>query len=138
MTGFDGFWPLYLRAHRNRRTRAAHYAGILFGTAMTVAAIAAWSVWPLLAGIGGAFAVTVSSHFLFEGRRPLLVGNPLLAAAADLRMLWLAAAGRLLPEFARHGIETEGSRSGIRWRPVCRAASGVMLAAAMLTLELLL
>jgi hypothetical protein len=107
MTKFDQFWPLYLRAHRRRGTRAAHYVGILFGTAMAVLAAASWSIWPLLAGVGCAFAVTVGSHWVFEGRRPLLVGNPLLAAAADIRMFLLAIAGRLAPEFARHGIEAE-------------------------------
>src|ERR671924_2185148 len=101
MAGFGEFWPLYLRAHRRRATRATHYAGILLGTALTVLALAFGNPWLLLAGVGAAFAVTVSSHWLFEGRRPLLLGNPLLAAAADLRMFVLAATGGLAAGFAR-------------------------------------
>jgi hypothetical protein len=143
MTKFDQFWPLYLRAHRRRGTRAAHYVGILFGTAMTVLAAASWNIWPLLAGVGCAFAVTVGSHWVFEGRRPLLVGNPLLAAAADIRMFLLAATGRLAAEFARHGIEAESAWPRIRVRrAAAQAASytgGIMLALAgsVLSLELL-
>jgi hypothetical protein len=134
MTRFDRFWPLYLSAHRRRGTRAAHYAGIVFGTAMAAIAAASWEIWPLVAGIGGAFALTVGSHWVFEGRRPLLVGNPLLAAAADIRMFRLAIAGRLAPEFARHGIEAEPAHPRIRLRRAAATAAsyigGVMLSLA--------
>jgi hypothetical protein len=140
MTKFDQFWPLYLHAHRRRGTRAAHYVGILYGTAMTALAAASWNVWPLIAGVAGAFAVTVGSHWVFEGRRPLLVGNPLFAAAADIRMFLLAAAGRLAPEFARHGIEAEAASPRIKVRRgAARTASsiaGIMLVLAALALSL--
>lgn len=143
MTRFDQFWPLYLRAHRRRGTRAAHYIGILFGTAMTALAAASWDAWPLIAGVGGAFAVTVSSHWIFEGRQPLLVGNPLLAAAADIRMFFLAIAGRLASEFARHGIEAEAAWPRIQMRRTAATAAsyigGIMLclAGSALSLELI-
>jgi hypothetical protein len=134
MTGFDRFWPLYLSAHRRRGTRAAHYAGIVFGTAMAALAAASWEMWPLAVGVGGAFTVTVGSHWVFEGRRPLLAGNPLLAAAADIRMFLLAVAGRLAPEFARHGIEAEPPWPRIQVRRAAAMAAaylgGVMLSLA--------
>jgi hypothetical protein len=139
MAGFGTFWPLYLRAHRRRATRAAHYAGIVLGTTLTAAAVAFSDPWPLVAGVGGAFAVTVASHWLFEGRRPLLAGNPLLAAAADLRMLALAATGRLAAEFARHGIDAEWTwRGAIGRRAAVRAtvgSAGAMLVVAALVLS---
>jgi hypothetical protein len=134
MAGFGEFWPLYLRAHRRRATRAAHYAGILLGTTLTALALAFWNPWLLLAGVGAAFAVTVSSHWLFEGRRPLLAGHPLLAAAADLRMFALAATGRLAAEFARHGVAAEWTWRGALERPAfgraAAAAAALLLAVA--------
>jgi hypothetical protein len=139
MAEFGEFWPLYLRAHRRRATRAAHYTGILLGTALTALALAFWNPWLLLAGVGAAFAITVSSHWLFEGRRPLLVGNPLLAAAADLRMFALAATGRLAADFARHGVAAEWSWQGaVGRRAVGRVAAGaaaIMLATAAAVLS---
>jgi hypothetical protein len=141
MAGFGEFWPLYLRAHRRRATRAAHYLGILLGTTLTAFAAAFSNPWLLLAGVGGAFAVTVSSHWLFEGRRPLLLGNPLLAAAADLRMFFFAATGRLAADFARHGVDAEWTWQGAFGRRVAgRAASGIAgvmlaVAASVLCLE---
>lgn len=143
MSGFGEFWPLYLRAHRRRATRAAHYAGILLGTTLTAFAAAFSNPWLLLAGVAGAFAITVGSHWLFEGRRPLLLGNPLLAAVADLRMFCYAARGRLAAEFARHGIDAEWAwQEALGRRVAGRAAcviAGVMLvvAAAVLSLEAL-
>lgn len=126
MGGFAEFWPRYLRAHRRRATRAAHYAGILLGATLTVLALAFWNPWLLLAGVGAAFAITVSSHWLFEGRRPLLLGNPLFAAAADLRMFVLAATGWLAADFACHGVAAEWTWRGALERPaVGRAAAGV-------------
>jgi len=143
MADFGRFWPLYLRAHRRRATRAAHYAGILLGAALTATAVALSDPWPLVAGVAGAFALTVASHWLFEGRRPLLAGNPLLAAAADLRMFALAATGRLPAEFARHGIDAEWTwRGALGRRAAARAAVGVagamlVVAASVLSWELL-
>jgi hypothetical protein len=105
MMPFREFWPLYLHAHRRRTTRAAHYAGVIFGTAMAVLAIVLQETWPLLCGIAGAFVVTVGSHWVFEHNRPLLAVNPLWGVASDLRMLFLAATGRLARELARHGVD---------------------------------
>lgn len=142
MASFGSFWPLYLRAHRRRATRAAHYAGILLGTGLTALALAYSNPWLLLAGVAGAFAMTVASHWLFEGRRPLLAGNPLLAAAADLRMFLLGATGRLAPEFARHGIDADWTwRGAVGRRAAGRAAAGVavvmlVVAASVLSWEL--
>jgi hypothetical protein len=141
--GFAQFWPQYLHAHRRRSTRGAHYAGILFGASMTALAAATLDLWPLLIGIAGAFAITVGSHYVFEGRRPLLTAHPLLAAAADLRMFALAATGRLGAELARHGLATESepiqaTRRSRRMRAMmarlasCAAAGLAACAAAVL------
>jgi hypothetical protein len=142
MAGFGRFWPLYLRAHRRRATRTAHYVAIVLGMTLTALAAVFSDAVLLVAGIAGAFAITVGSHWLFEGRRPLLLGNPLLAAAADLRMFALAATGRLAAEFARHGVDAEWTwRGALGRRAAGRAAVGVagamlVVAATVLSLEL--
>jgi hypothetical protein len=110
MMPFREFWPLYLHAHRRRTTRAAHYAGVIFGAAMAVLAIVLQEIWPLLCGIIGAFVVTVGSHWVFEHNRPLLAVNPLWGVVSDLRMLFLAATGRLGRELVRHGVDDNAAR----------------------------
>ena len=106
-TKLGEFWPLYLRAHRNRYTRAAHYVGIGCGMLLAIIGAATLKPWLLLAATGCALAVTVASHWVFEGRRPLFLINPLLGAICDLRMFFLAITGRLEAELSRYGIVTE-------------------------------
>lgn len=104
MISFREFWPLYLRAHWRRTTRAAHYAGVVFGAGMAALAGLLGEYWLIAVGIGGAFMVTVGSHWVFERNRPLLMLNPLWSAVADLRMFYLAATSQLGGHLARHGV----------------------------------
>jgi hypothetical protein len=102
---FAEFWPLYLRAHRRRATRAAHYAGVIGGTMGAGAAVLTLELWPLAAGVGAAFGLSVGSHWLFEGNRPLLRLQPAWSALSDLRMFYLAMSGGLGREMARQGLD---------------------------------
>ena len=115
-TRLEEFWPLYLRAHRNRYTRGAHYVGIGCGVLLAILGAATLNPWLLLVATGSALAVTVASHWVFEGRRPLLLINPLFGALCDLRMFFLAITGRLEAELSRYGIVTESvvARSPMR------------------------
>ena len=114
VTGLQEFWPLYLRAHRNRYTRGAHYVGIVAGALLAALAAATLNAWLLVIAAAVAFTVTVGSHWLFEGCRPLLLINPLLGTVCDVRMFFLAMTGRLEAEFSRYGIVIEYSRHAIR------------------------
>lgn len=107
VTKLGEFWPLYLRAHRNRYTRGAHYAGVVFGAVLAAVAAATVNHWLLVIATGGAFTMTVASHWVFEGRRPLFLINPLLGILCDLRMFVLAMTGRLEAELRRYGIGSE-------------------------------
>jgi len=107
VTKLDEFWPLYLSAHRNRYTRGAHYAGVVCGAVLAALAAATLNRWLLVIGASGAFAMTVASHWIFEGRRPLFLINPLLGILCDLRMFFLAMTGRLEAELRRYGIGPE-------------------------------
>jgi hypothetical protein len=100
------FWPLYLRAHRDRRSRAAHY----IGTSLALVAVAAgiivdwrWMIAAPILGYGAAWL----GHFGFEGNSPATFGHPLWSLASDLRMLALFATGRLGPHLDRAGVSRD-------------------------------
>ncbi len=105
MMPFTDYWPLYLRAHRRRATRVSHYAATTVGLSGSAVGLAMLDIIVFGVGIGCGYALAISSHWLFEGNRPLIAVNPVWGAVADLRMTWLAATGRLAPELMRHGID---------------------------------
>ncbi|HJU20406.1 MAG TPA: DUF962 domain-containing protein [Stellaceae bacterium] len=101
--GYAAFWPTYLAAHADPRTRGLHY----LGTALALAALARagaekdWR-WLLAAPVLG-YAPAWFGHAVFEGNRPQTFGHPLWSLASDLRMLGLFATGRLGAALRRAG-----------------------------------
>jgi hypothetical protein len=98
IASYAEFWPHYLRAHRDPRTRAAHYLGTSLGIVLVIAA-AIGSDWHLLvaAPLAG-YAAAWFAHAAFERNRPATFGHPLWSFYSDFRMLALWASGRLQPE----------------------------------------
>src|SRR5258708_39964163 len=90
------FWPLYLRAHRDRRSRAAHYIGTSLALAAVIAGIAVDWRWMIAAPIVG-YGAAWRGRFGFEGNSPATFGHPGWSLARDLRMLALFATRRLGP-----------------------------------------
>lgn len=95
------FWPHYLAAHRDARSRGLHYLGTFCGLVLIAMAIARWD-WRLAAaalilGYGCAWL----GHAVFEGNRPATFGHPLWSFYSDLRMFVLWLRGRLPPELGR-------------------------------------
>ncbi|HEX8309271.1 MAG TPA: DUF962 domain-containing protein [Allosphingosinicella sp.] len=112
-TTFSDFWPHYLREHSRPATRRLHYAGtglvLAFG-----AAAAASGEWRLLAAVPLAgYGFAWFSHAALERNRPATFTYPLWSLAADFKMAWMWATGRLGPELARAGVEPVG-RPGAR------------------------
>ena len=101
---FDEFWPHYVHAHRDPRTRALHYVGTtaVLGT-VTMAALTINPGWLLLAPVVG-YGPAWVSHFLFEKNRPATFTYPLWSFAADWKMWAFMLAGKLPAELERHGI----------------------------------
>ena len=99
------FWPRYLGAHADRRTRALHYLGTAGAVAcIAVAAIAGnwrWLVAAPFVGYGPAWL----AHAAFERNRPETFSHPVWSLLSDFRMLGLFLAGRLGGELRRTGIE---------------------------------
>jgi hypothetical protein len=98
------FWPRYLGAHADRRTRALHYLGTLGAAAMLVLAAASidWR-WLVVAPLVG-YAPAWLGHLVFERNRPETFAHPAWSLLSDLRMLGLFLSGRLAGELRRRGM----------------------------------
>lgn len=101
---FAEFWPLYLRAHPTRGTRAMHYFGTSLAIMLVLCFIAGGGWWSLVAAPIAGYAPAWFAHFVLARNRPATFGHPFWSLAGDFRMLYLAATGRLGPELARAGL----------------------------------
>jgi hypothetical protein len=101
---YSEFWPRYLGAHADPRTRGLHYIGTLAALAAigTATATGRWR-WLLAAPVVG-YGAAWLAHARFEGNRPETFGHPVWSLASDLRMLALFLTGRLAGELRRAGI----------------------------------
>ena len=86
MTTFEQFWPRYLQAHRDPRTRLIHVAGTIAGTALVVAAAAARKPWLAAAGLAAGYGPAWLSHALIERNRPETFRAPVASLRADFVM----------------------------------------------------
>lgn len=98
---FAEFWPYYVRAHSQPRTRVLHAIGSILALGMIVLGIAV-NAWYFLGAplIGYAFAWY--AHFFVEHNKPATFGHPFYSLAADYVMLWKIVTGRMNAEVAKH------------------------------------
>jgi len=101
---FQEFWPRYLRAHSDPRTRAFHVAGTIAGSALVLSAIALRKPW--LAGIGlvAGYGPAWFSHAFIEHNKPETFRAPIASLRGDYVMAWHILRGSIDDEIAR----TEG------------------------------
>ena len=98
---FATFWPEYLSAHRDRRTRAIHYFGTVLGVAALLAFLVTMNWRFLVAAPIVSYGLAMPSHPMFESNLPKTFEHPFLSFAADFYMLYLWASGKLAAELAR-------------------------------------
>ena len=98
---FAEFWPRYLAAHADPRTRAIHTAGTVTATALILGAIItrkpALAGLALICGYGPAWL----SHALIEKNRPETFRAPFSSLAADYLMSWHVLRGTIDLEIAK-------------------------------------
>jgi hypothetical protein len=98
---FAEFWPHYLRAHSDPRTRAWHYLGTSLGVVLLLAFLLTGEWWFLLGAPLAGYAFAWFAHGYFEHNRPATFDHPLWSFFGDFYMLYCWATGRLGPELER-------------------------------------
>ena len=103
MQNFDEFWPRYLRAHSDPRTRAFHVAGTLAGTALVLAGVAARKPWLAAAGLVAGSGPAWFAHFFIERNKPETLRAPVESLCADYVMAWHVLRGTIDEQYAAIG-----------------------------------
>ena len=99
--GFSAFWPHYLCAHLDPRTRALHYLGTSLAMALLLC-FALTGDWRYFAGVPVAgYGLAWLVHLIFEKNRPATFERPLLSFTGDFYMLYLWLTNRLALELTR-------------------------------------
>jgi hypothetical protein len=98
---FSEFWPHYVSAHRDPRTRLIHVTGTLAGWTLLLLAILLRRLWFALAALLVPYALAWFSHFYLEHNRPATFDHPLWSFLADQKMVVLTVAGKMGEEVKR-------------------------------------
>jgi hypothetical protein len=107
---FTDFWPYYVRAHSQPRTRVLHAIGSVLALVMLCLALAL-NRWLFIAVPVIGYAFAWYAHFFVEHNKPATFGHPFYSLAADYRMLFLMLAGRMDEEVKRFGRTSPGDVS---------------------------
>jgi hypothetical protein len=92
---FAEFYPEYLAAHADPRTKAVHAAGLLTGLAVGLSGIAAHKPGRLAWGLALGYLPAFASHWIFEGNQPKTFQHPSLSFRADFVMVYQLLRGQL-------------------------------------------
>jgi hypothetical protein len=104
MESFEEFWPRYLRAHADPRTRTLHVAGTLAGTALFLAGIATRKPWLAAAGLVAGYGPAWFSHAFIEHNKPETFRAPVASLRADYVMAWHVLRGTIDEQYAEIGV----------------------------------
>ncbi len=100
---FEEFWPRYLRAHSDPRTRALHTAGTIAATAIAFGALATRKPWMLGAALVAGYGPAWFSHAVIEHNKPETFRAPFSSLRGDYLMAWHVLRGTIDDEIARTG-----------------------------------
>jgi len=98
---FAEFWPEYLGAHRDPKTRAIHYVGTTLGVASFIVFLFTMDWEFLVAAPILGYGMAMPTHPIFEGNIPKTFEHPALSFVSDFYMLYMFLTGRLAGEIAR-------------------------------------
>ena len=103
---FKEFWPRYLTAHRDPRTRALHTVGTVAASSIVLCALATRKPWLLLAGLAAGYGPAWYAHAVIERNQPETFRAPFASLCADYIMAYHVVCGTIENEYARIGKET--------------------------------
>lgn len=92
---FEEFYPQYLAAHRDRRTKLVHTAGLLGGLALGVAGFALRRPALVAGGLALGYLPAFVSHWIFEKNQPKTFECPALSFRGDFVMVYQFLTGKL-------------------------------------------
>jgi hypothetical protein len=92
---FAAFYPEYLQAHIDPRTRLIHTVGLLSGLAVGLTGIATRKPKRILTGLALGYLPAFVSHWVFEKNQPKTFRQPVLSFAADFAMVYQVLTGTL-------------------------------------------
>jgi hypothetical protein len=92
---FTEFFPEYLAAHRDPRTRAIHYIGTTLGVISAILFFVTWNWEFIVAAPILGYGMAMPTHPIFEGNIPKTFEHPVLSFVSDFFMLYLFLTGGL-------------------------------------------
>jgi hypothetical protein len=98
---FSEFFPEYLAAHRDPRTRAVHYIGTTLGVVSLIVFLVTMDWRFLVAAPILGYGLAMPTHPIFEGNVPKTFEHPALSFISDFFMLYLFATGQLAQRLER-------------------------------------
>ena len=110
---FAEFWPVYVQAHSDGKTRLMHCVGTLAGWGILVAAVVTRHWWWIAAALVVPYALAWISHFFIEHNRPATFEHPLWSWWADQKMVGMMLVGRMNEEVRKVALRpSSGQASG--------------------------
>ncbi len=98
---FTEFFPEYLAAHRDPRTRAIHYIGTTLGVISLIVFFFTWEWEFLVAAPLVGYGMAMPTHPIFEGNIPKTFEHPALSFVSDFYMVYLFLTGQLAQHLNR-------------------------------------
>ena len=92
---FAQFYPEYLAAHRDRRTKLVHAAGLLSGLVVGLSGIVLRRPGWVLGGVALGYLPAFASHWIFEKNQPKTLEHPALSFCGDFVMVYQLLTGNL-------------------------------------------
>jgi hypothetical protein len=92
---FAEFYPEYLAAHSDRRTKVVHTLGLVSGLAVGTTGILLRRPAVVAAGLALGYLPAFVSHWIFEKNQPKTFEHPALSFRGDFVMVYEFLMGKL-------------------------------------------
>ena len=92
---FAEFYPGYLAAHEDPRTRAVHAVGLLSGITVGMAGLLTGRPKWIVPALALGYLPALASHWIFEKNQPKTFEDPVNSFKGDFVMVWQLLTGTL-------------------------------------------